>query len=86
MGKFFKMSFKVKVLQEMAIGLNINDSERMDPRVHMPPSRGNIHVHVYFHNIQTSSPLKPLGQSKPDFNETWHEVSMTQVLQCIYKS
>ena len=21
-----------------------------------------------------------------DFNETWHEVSMNQVLQCIYKS
>ena len=21
-----------------------------------------------------------------DFNETWHETSMTQVLQCVYKS
>ena len=31
----------------------------------MPPPRGNIHV--YFHNIQTSSPLKPLGQTKPNF-------------------
>ena len=27
----------------------------------MPPSRGSIHVHVYLHNIQTSSSLKPLG-------------------------
>ena len=33
----------------------------------MPPPRGNIHV--YYHNIQTSSPLKPLGQSKPNFME-----------------
>ena len=24
-------------------------------------------VHVYFHNNETSSPLKPLGQSKPNF-------------------
>ena len=30
-----------------------------------PPSRGNIFV--YFHNIQSSSPLKQLGQSKPIF-------------------
>ena len=30
-----------------------------------PPHRGNIHE--YYHNIQTSSSLKPLGQSKPNF-------------------
>ena len=31
----------------------------------MPPPWGSIHV--YFHDLQTSSPLKPLGQSKPNF-------------------
>ena len=31
----------------------------------MPIPRGNIHV--YYHNIQTSSPLRPLGQLKPNF-------------------
>ena len=31
----------------------------------LPLSQG--YVHVYDHNIQTSSPLKPLGQSKPNF-------------------
>ena len=25
------------------------------------------YIHVYDHNIQTSSSLKPLGQSKPNF-------------------
>ena len=29
------------------------------------PARG--YIHVYDHNIQTSSPLKRLGQSKPNF-------------------
>ena len=48
----------------------------MDPRAHMPPPRGNIHVHL--HNIQTSSPLKPLGQSKPNF-----EASLGWGNQCI---
>ena len=31
----------------------------------LPLSRG--YIHVYDHNIQTSSSLKPLGQSKPNF-------------------
>ena len=31
----------------------------------MSPPRGNIHV--YYHKIQTSSPLKPLSQLKPNF-------------------
>ena len=31
--------------------------------------------------------LKNLLQNQlTDFNETWHEVCMTQVLQCVYKS
>ena len=33
----------------------------------LPLPRGYIHVRVYDHNIQTSSSLKPLGQSKPNF-------------------
>ena len=44
----------------------MNDSEKkMDLRAHMPRPGGNIHV--YYHNIQTSSPLKPLGQLRPNF-------------------
>ena len=31
----------------------------------MPTPRGNIHV--YYHNIQTSSPLKPLGPIEGKF-------------------
>ena len=31
----------------------------------LPPPRGNIHV--YYKNIQRSSSLKPLGQSKINF-------------------
>ena len=31
--------------------------KKMDLRAHMPTPGGNIHV--YYHNIQTSSPLKP---------------------------
>ena len=65
-GETFKMSFKVKVLQEMGSWTDvINDSEKnWTPGAHMPPPPGNIHVH--YHNIQTSSSLKPLGQSKPN--------------------
>ena len=33
----------------------------------LPLPRG--YIHAYDHNIQTSSSLKPLGQSKPNF--TW---------------
>ena len=31
----------------------------------LPMPRG--YIHVYDHNVQTSSSLKPLGQSKPNF-------------------
>ena len=37
---------------------------KMSPGGCLPLSRGYIHVHD--HNIQTSSSLKPLGQSKPN--------------------
>ena len=36
------------------------------PGAHLSPTWGNIHV--CYHNIQTSSPMKPLGQSKPNFS------------------
>ena len=35
------------------------------PGVCLPPPRGNIHV--YYSDIQRSSSLKLLGQSKPNF-------------------
>ena len=48
-----------------AVGLNINTSEKKKTGAHVAPPQGNLHV--YLHNIQTSSSLKPLGQSKPNF-------------------
>ena len=65
MGKTFKMSFKVKVLQETGSRTILMILKKGTPGAHMLPPRGNIHV--YLHNIQTSSPLKPLGQSRPTF-------------------
>ena len=65
MMKTFKKSFEVKIFQEMGSRTEYNDSEKkLDPRVYMAPPRGNIYV--YYHIIQTS-PLKPLGQLKPNF-------------------
>ena len=58
------MSFVGKTLQ--ANGLNFDDSEKIwTPGVCLPPPRGNIHV--YYSDIQRSSSLKLLGQSKPNF-------------------
>ena len=39
-GGTFKMSFKVKFLQEMGSRTNINDSEKMDPRSSYAPTPG----------------------------------------------
>ena len=39
--------------------------KKKSPGACLPLPRGYIHVHD--HNIQTSSALKPLGQSKPNF-------------------
>ena len=39
--------------------------ENFSPWGGLPLPRG--YIHVYFHNNETSSPLKPLGQSKPNF-------------------
>ena len=64
-GETDKMSFKGTICRKWAVVLNINDSEKkMDSRVSSAPTPGQYTVHVYFHNIQTSSPLKPPGQSK----------------------
>ena len=65
-GENLKSHLRWKSCRKWVVGLNINDSEKkMDLRAHMPTPGGNIHV--YYHNIQTSSPLKPLGQLKPNF-------------------
>ena len=40
--------------------------EKMSSTGCLPPPPG--YIHVYDHNIQRSSSLKPLGQSKPKFN------------------
>ena len=43
----------------------------------LPLSRG--YIHVYDHNIQTSSPLKPVGQSKLNF------ISLGRGNESVYK-
>ena len=66
-GKLSKCHLKGKTLWKWANGLNIYDSENKCARgTGLPPLRGKIHVHVYYHNIQRPS-LTPLGQSKPNF-------------------
>ena len=48
--------------------LKIYESEQIRaPGVSLPPPRGN--THVYYKNIQVSSSLKHLGQSKPNIQE-----------------
>ena len=56
------MSFEEKkTFRKWANGLKIYDSEKIwTPGVGLPSPWDNIHV--YYHNIQNSSPLKPLGQ------------------------
>ena len=70
-GKNRKMSFNGKNLLGMskwtANGQKIYVYENiLGPQGCLPLPWGYIHVHVYDHNIQTSS-LKPFGQSKPNF-------------------
>ena len=47
--------------------LNNTDNEKIFDPPGLPLPRG--YIHVYEHHFQTSSPLKPLGQSKPNFME-----------------
>ena len=66
--KTVKMSFKGENLQKMSNRteyLMILKTKQLTPEAHtcMSPPQGNMHV--YYHNIQTSS-LKLLGQSKPN--------------------
>ena len=69
MGKIVKMSFEGKrTLWKWANKQKIYDSEKWTPRAGLPQPRGSIHVHVYYHNIQICSSLKPFGQSKPNVN------------------
>ena len=66
LGKLSKCHLKGKTLWKWANGLYMYDSEnKYTPGTGLPPSRGNIHV--FYHNIQISSSLIPLGQSKPNF-------------------
>ena len=45
------------------------------------------YIHVYDHNVQTSSSLKRLGQNQKAYDfETWHEASEGGALQSLYKS
>ena len=65
-GKLVKCHLKGKSCRKWANGLKVGNSEKkLDPGVGLSPPRGNIHV--YYKNIQRSSSLKPLGQSKPNF-------------------
>ena len=66
-GKLLKCRLMGKTCRKCTTGLNINDSEKnLTPEAHMPPPWGN-NINVYYHNIQTFSSLKLLGQSKPNF-------------------
>ena len=64
-GKLSKCHLKGKTLWKWANRQKINGFEKkLTPGAGLPPPRGNIHV--YYHNIQRSSSLKPFGQSKPN--------------------
>ena len=64
-GERVKVSFVGKTCRKWANGLKIDDFEKIwTPGVCLPPPRGNIHV--YYSDIQRSSSLKLLGQSKPN--------------------
>ena len=65
MGKTFKKSFEMIILQEMG-SRNINASEKKNrPKGSYAPTPGCYTC--ILQNIQTSSPLKRLGQFKPNF-------------------
>ena len=68
LGKLLKYDMKGKTCRKWANGQNIYVYEKnLSPGGCLPLPWGYIHVHVYDHNIQTSSPLKQLGQSKSNF-------------------
>ena len=59
---------------------------------HLSEGGTNVYIHVYNQGHMTQMSVMPIYGKNPskiffsDCNETWHEASMTQVLQCIYKS
>ena len=64
--KLLKYDYQGKTCRKWANGQNIYVYEKIwSPWDCLPLPPG--YIHVYDHNIQTSSPLKPLGQSKPNF-------------------
>ena len=65
-GKLIKYDLRGKTCRKWADGQNVYVYEKiLSPGGCLPLPRG--YIHVYDHNIQTSSPLKLLGQSKPNF-------------------
>ena len=67
-GKLSKCHLRGNTLWKWAKGLDIYDSKKdWTPGAGLPPPMGNIHV--YYHNVdvQRSSSLKWLDQSKPNF-------------------
>ena len=65
-GKLLKYDLRSKTGRKWADGQNIYLSEKnLSQGGCLPQPRG--YIHVYDHNIQISSSLKPLGQSKPNF-------------------
>ena len=69
------MNWNGKNCQNVILGEKLAGNGQMDrifmfmkkfgPRGLSAPARG--YIHVCDHNVQTSSSLKPLGQSKPNF-------------------
>ena len=78
--KLLKCHLKRKSCRKWEVGLNINDSEKnWTPGADLPQPRGIIHV--YYHNIQTSSPLKRLANQ----SQISCEASTEWGNQCVYK-
>ena len=83
MGKTFKSHLRWKSCRQWSVGLNLNDSEnKLDPRAYLAPPRG--YINIYYHNIQTSSPLKPLGRLKPNFMWSTYRIGEQMCLLIIY--
>ena len=66
MGKLLKCHLKGNTCRKSANGQDIDYSAKKWTRAaHLLPLEGNIYV--FYHNIQTFTSPKPLGQSKPNF-------------------
>ena len=67
-----KAKFYMKHLWEGGTNVYINNPGHMTKMAAMP--------------IYGKNPSKIFFSGTTDFNQTWHEASMTQALQCVYKS